>query len=353
LKVALAGLSQSGKTTFFDAITGLHAATGAPRARTEYHLGHITVPDERLDFIAELVKPKKVTHATIDLVDLPGIERGAGRDVAKINTAVLAQMRESDAVAVVVRAFESDSVAHPLKSVNPSRDLMEVLSDFALADLGIIEKRIEKLKKGRSGLTNEEKRELELLEKFSAQIENSGTLAKCGLSADEEKAVRQYQFITLKPVAVVLNCSEEDIRKPETIETEFPVIKTSAEMEREIAELDEADRDAFMKELGIADPAVARFIRGIYELMGLVTFFTVSEPEVRAWTVPKGTSAVEAAGKVHTDMARGFIRAEVYNFNDLKEAGDERALRASGKFQLHGKEYIVQDGDVLKIRFHV
>jgi len=350
VKVALTGLAQSGKTTFFDAVTGLHALSGFSRA--EANLGQIRVPDDRLDFLGKLVKPKKLTHATIDLVDIPGIARGA--DAVKNNPSLIAQMREAEALAIVVRAYESGNVAHPLGSIDPARDVAEVHSDFAIADLDILEKRIEKLHKGaRAGLKPEEKRELELLEKLLAVAQENDSLAGLELAPDDEKHIRQFQFLTRKPMAVILNCSEEQLAGPPSVDTPLPVIPVCAEIEKEISELAEADRAAFMEELGIGESAATRLIRGFHGLMGAVTFFTTAGSETKAWTIRRGTNVLEAAAKIHSDMARGFIRAEVYNLKDLEQAGDIRSLKAAGKVSVESKDYIVQDGDVIQVRFNV
>jgi GTP-binding protein YchF len=349
MKIALAGPRFSGKTTLFAAVTGLPLDPAKAAAITGV-LSRVNVPDPRLDRLAEVLKPKKHTFAQLDLLDFPGIDLG---ETSEHKRQLLAQLREMDALVLVVGAYaEGESLAKAAGMVDAVR------TEFFFSDLDILEKRIEKLKASvtRPTKTQElEKKELALLERLRAEAERRETLAGIALDANEEKFLRGFAFLSQKPMRVVLN--EKDVppsELPPDVQSKCPgALRLSAKLEQEIAELPSEERAPFMKELGLVEPAGPRLIRSIYALLGLQTFFTTAGDECRAWTIRKGDNAVTAAGKVHNDMAAGFIRAEVYPFDDFMSHGSEKALRSKGLIRAEGRDYLVKDGDILHILFNV
>ena len=347
MKVGIVGFPVSGKTTIFNALTGLKAQTGPHAKEGNPHLGVIKVPDKRAESLGAMLRLKKITHVEIIFVDFaPGKDERA-LDVNRIN-----QMKEVDALAQVVRCF-----ANPYSQALPSplKEIQDFEAELKLADLAVIENRLERLKKEKG-----REHEKELLDRCKAFIEEEQPLRLLSLSEEEERALSGFGFLSRKPLLILLNLEEEDIGKAppgelidylakERLET----ISLSGKVEMEVTELGEEERLEFLKELGITDLARDRFVRSCYTLLELVSFLTHNEQEVRVWSIRKGTSALKAAGKVHTDMERGFIRAEVVHYNDFVQYGSEAKCREAGKFRLEGKEYIVQDGDIIRFRFHV
>ena len=354
MRAALIGPSYSGKSTLFAAVAeagGSHVHLERPDAE---HLAVVKVPDERLEWLGELYKPQKLTHAELELVDVPGLDLTdqASRQRARVHWPAV---RQSDMIVIVLRDFHDDAVPPYRGRVEAAADLEELRSELLFSDLEQVAARIEKLNAalGKRGPEHDENaRELQLMERMQEALEAEKPLSEAIANEAEEKMVRAFAFLTLKPALAVLNCDEDAGGGGEGFGG-YPAIRLSAKVEEEIAALEASERGEFMEAMGISTPAGERLIRSCYEAMNLVSFFTVVGKEVRAWSVPAGTSALAAAGEVHTDMARGFIRAEVIAFDDLRAAGDEKQARAAGKYRLEGKQYVVQDGDAIVFRFSV
>lgn len=344
MKVGLIGHRGAGKTTIFNMLTGLQARVGGFGGKEEVHLGVIKVPDARIDKLSAIFKPKKTTYAEIRFTDFPPSE---GEENLKSSSALLAQMREVEAIALVLRDF--DSGAQPLK------DLNDLLTEMILADLAVVENRRSRLKKEKARPQEEA-----LLERCAQALEDEQSLRTLDFSADEEALASGFGFLSRKPLLVIFNQAEEKAGRPlaESFEAELQRrglvgLALAGKVEMEIAQLDAADRAAFLKEIGVEEPARDRFIRAAYALMHLISFFTTGEDEVRAWTITRGTVAKKAAGKIHSDIERGFIRAEVVHYEDFIACGSEAKCREAGKLRLEGKDYVVQDGDIIHFRFAV
>ncbi|MFH0962488.1 MAG: DUF933 domain-containing protein [Planctomycetota bacterium] len=351
MRLALTGLRASGKTTLFNAATGAGVHTG--EHGVEVHIGQVKVPDPRVEALAEMTRSKKVTHASVEFVDLVGIAPQASVE-AKLNAQVFAQMRETDGVALVLRAFRSANVAHPLGPVDPARDLALLLDELLLADTLIVQKRIDKLRvevTKPKPTSAQEKHELALLEKCLALLEQQVPARRMELAPVELLALSSFQLLTLRPVLVVVNVDEQEIGKPVALEADLPLLTVSAEIEAELAALPEAERQELAEEYGLAAPVGLRLAQAACAALDGLTFLTSNEKEARAWIIRRGSSALEAAAKVHTDIARGFIRAEVVSFDQLAGCGSFRDARAKGKTRLEGKDYVVQEGDVIEFRF--
>ena len=356
MRMAIIGLPLSGKTTLFDALTGRHDEPGHYAAPGSVQLGAVRVADERVAFIAEVVKPKKATYAQTEFVDIGGLFTGEKASVEAVDA-----LRSADGFVKVVRAFQDAAVPHLKGSVDPRRDLAEIDADLFVVDLDIIERRVERLRASTRKPTpkqDEEKAELALLERLSGELEAAGALSALALSDDERKRVRGFQFLTQKPGVVVVNVGDGQIADADAIvgalgEQPCPRMAICAAMEREILELEPGERGPFLEDLGLGELSEDRLVRASLEALDLITFFTANDRELRAWLIARGSSALEAAGKVHTDMARGFIRAEVVPVAELRAHGSFREVRAHGKERLEGKDYVVQDGDILNIRFSV
>lgn len=362
MQVTIVGVPGSGKTTVFNALTGGHAETGGfSGARAAPNVGVVKVPDERVDRLAALFTPKKTTYADVTYVDV-AIPAGAARE-GTINPDVLALVRNADALLHVARAFEDPSAPAPS---DPWRDVDELDLEFTVADLSVIEKRLEKLRtQGRHGSQAERdlaQREEELLKRLEPHLSDGLPLRSFGLTSDEELLLRGYRFLTQKPVLVVLNVDEGRLPEVGTLEAagreryaqpHTDVAALAGKIEAEIGELPEEDARLFMDDLGIAEPSRGRVIRLTYELLGLFSFFTAGEDECRAWTLRRGSTAVDAAGAIHSDLARGFIRAQVIGVDELLEAGSMAEARKRGILRQEGKDYQVADGEVLEILFNV
>jgi len=344
MKVGLIGHRGAGKTTLFNMLTGLRAHVGGFGGKEEVHLGVIKVPDTRIDKLAQIYKPKKTTYAEIRFTDFPPSE---GDENLKSNSAVITQMREVDAIALVLNDFESG--AEPLRALN------DLLTDMILADMTVVENRRARLKK-------EKARPLEeaLLERCARTLENEESLRNLAFTPDEENLLAGFGFLSRKPVLVLFNQGDDRAGRALAPELEAELKRRGLEglalagkVEMEIAQLDEGDRETFLKEIGIQESARDRFIRASYRLLDLISFLTTGEDEVRAWTIAQGTNARKAAGKIHSDIERGFIRAEVAAYADFIAYGSEAKCKEAGKLRLEGKDYVVQDGDIIHFRFAV
>lgn len=365
MQIAIVGLAGSGKTTVFNTLTRGHAQTGG-YGGMELHVGTVKVPDERLDRLAEIFKPRKVVHADVTYFDLPAppssVEGRVGTE--ELPADQLARLREADALLHVVRAFEDAAVPHAEGSVDAWRDLERLDLEFILADLSVMEKRLERLKaSGHHGTPAERDandRELALLERLHKPLLAGQPLRDAAIDPEEEKSIRGFRFLTQKPVLVLINVGESDLPREAEIVAGIGgrykhqralVDALSAKIEMELGELEADDAGAFMVELGLHESSLDRVIRLSYRLLGLISFLTAGPDEVRAWPVPDGSSSVDAAGAIHTDLAKGFIRAEVVRFDDLVALRSMAEARKHGKLRSEGKAYIVQDGDVIEILF--
>jgi GTP-binding protein YchF len=357
VKIGLLGLPRSGKTTLFNLLTGARVATSRYEGeRAELHAGMVRVPDPRVDRLSALFTPRKTTYASFEVVDLAGITRGerAGLDAR--------EFRGADALLHVVRAFDDPTLGGP----DPRRDIVDLEMELLLADLEVVERRLERLELSlRKRRTDAEAAEQAVLQRLKTALEAETPLRAAGLSADEARAIRGFTFLSEKPILHCVNLHEKGLAEgPRIIEAcgladvaarpQTRVGWVSAVIEAEVAQLAGEERDAFLTDLGLAEPAINRVLYDCYALLGLVSFFTVGEDEVRAWPIRAGTRAQDAAGTVHSDIARGFIRAEVTAYADLLATGGSLAeVRARGQLRLEGKDYPVQDGEICHFRFNV
>lgn len=347
-RVGILGLPQSGKSTLFEILVqGAGASAAAAQGRER--IAVIVVPDARVDALSAMYAPKKTTHARIQFVDTVAAGQTSARAAAK-GPDLFSGVRNSDALLAVVRGFESPAVPAP-NGVDPARDLRDLESELILNDLAIVEARLEKLAKEIRVGRKENEREHALLGRLKDGLEAGRPLRGETLDAEDVKLVRGFQFLTLKPLLVVVNQGEGEKRPLPAAGPKSVVVGLPAHLEREVVALAPAERDAFRAELGIEQDGLSLVIRACYELLGLISFFTVGPDEVRAWTLRQGDGAVEAAGAIHTDLAKGFIRAEVVHCDRLLEAGSESAAKEKGWVHLEGRDYTVQDGDCIEIRF--
>ena len=357
MQVALIGLTQSGKSTLFTAVTEGHVHSDAA-AMHQVDKAIVKVPDARLGVLSDIYKPKKTTPATVEFLDLPGLgfEDESGRHEAR---RIIAQARQAAMLVLVIRAFESDAVAAYRSRVNPADDIELVKNELLLADLELIANRIDKLEIAITKPTKtpeQNKRELALLRRCHDAVENIQPLSDVIENPEEEKMLRSFGFLTLKPIQVVLNINEggraESVEFTESQE-DSDALQLCATLEAELAVLSPDERGVFLEEMGIKEIARDRLVHNCYRTLNLVSFITVGADEVRAWTVPADCPAVEAAGEVHSDIQRGFIRAETVHYDDFIAAGDMKGAKAAGKVRLEGKSYPVQDGDIINLRFNV
>ncbi|MCP4203405.1 MAG: redox-regulated ATPase YchF [bacterium] len=351
MQLGIVGFPKTGKTTLFNLLTHSHEATDKFSKSSEAHLAICQVPDERLQKLTGLFSPKKKTPATVQFVDVPGVTHQEGS--ADLN---LTRLKEVAALIHVVRAFEDEEIPHPEGSVDGERDLASFDLELIFADLELVERRIERLEKNRKrGLSPDERLELELLlESIKPALENETPLRQVELAEADEKRLRGFQLLSAKPLLVVWNVSEGDlgVEAPHA-GAHVRTVVMSLPIEEEISELPEDEQREFLAELGLEEPSLVRAIRASYELLGLISFFTVGEDECRAWTIREGTIAQKAAGTIHSDLDRGFIRAEVVAWDKLLEHGSMAKCREVGVLRLEGKEYAVQDGEIMHVRFNV
>ena len=367
MQIAIVGLAGSGKTTVFNTLTRGHAETGG-FGGLQLNVGVVKVPDERLTRLTALFHPKREVHADVTYVDLPApprVEGGHG-GANDMPADQLARLRNADELLHVVRVFESAAFPHPDGSVDPVRDIERLDLELLLSDLAVVEKRVERLRtQGHHGTPAEREandRELAVLERLLPGLQEGTPIRDAGLAEDEAKILRGFRFLTEKPVLVLLNIGEADLPRQAELVASIAdryrhhatvVDALSARVEMEVGELDAADAALFMEELGLVESSLDRVIRLSYRLLGLISFFTAGPDETRAWTVPDAATAVDAAGAIHSDLARGFIRAEVVPFEDLVALGSTAEARKAGKLRSEGKTYRVRDGDVIEILFNV
>jgi ribosome-binding ATPase len=362
MDLAIVGLERSGKTTLFNALTGGDAQTGGYGGGLEPNLGTVKVPDERLDKVCGLIKPKKVTYAEVRYVDFPGAGFSKENGPA---AQYLSGLSRADALIHVVRLFPSEAVAHPEGSLDPARDLSLLEMELAFADLAIIERRLDRLeaemRSRKAGDRDAGEKEGQLLRRFKDLLEGEKALRNLQLTDDERKLVAGFGFLTLKPLLVVLNVDDDSGLRLAEIESEFAellgassvAVAVPAKVEEELAQMSPSDAAEFRADMALPESALTRVIKESYRVLGLISFLTVGEPEGRAWPVPTGTTALKAAGVVHSDMERGFIRAEVIGWRELLDAGSMAEARRRGILRTEGKTYVVQDGDVLHVLLNI
>jgi GTP-binding protein YchF len=359
LKVSIIGLSNTGKTTIFNALTGqnIETTTYATLAG-EPHIGVVKVPDPRLDELSRIFQPKKTTHAVVEYVDYIGLTRGSTEQ----NRKILDLIKDVDATVHVVRAFQDEAVVHPAGDLDPARDIEMIELELIFGDLELVEKRLERMEEGKKRGKKPNEAEKRLLIKCKEHLEKEIALRDVRFSQEEQNAMKPLQFLSTKPEIVVSNIGEKDLNTDFAkdlqtgISARYPslsVITLCGKIEMEIAQLPPDEKRPFLDELGIDEPASNKLIHACYTMLGLISFLTVGEDEVRAWTIKKGTNAQKAAGKVHSDIERGFIRAEVVSFDDFISSGGMHPAREKGLLRLEGKTYIVKDGDIIDFRFNV
>jgi len=348
LKIGIYGAPYSGKTTIFKLLVG----------NVNEEIGMAKVPDERVDFLSSIYKPKKTTYASIEFVDLPGLSPDLPR---KEKNQILSKIQNVDALLWVIRAFEDESV--PRYFEDAGKEVEYLHDELLIRDLEIAETNIEKLKNSKRKLSREEERQLQALERCAAALNDEKFVKLIDLSEDEKKALSSFGFFTMKESIVAVNLDEESFRKKtykgkekvkEIVdENSLALMEMCGKLEMEINELEEDERREFLNDLGLKESGIDRLARVVYSKLGLISFFTVGEDEVKAWTIKKGTNFKKAAGKIHTDIERGFIRAEVVKYSDMKEFKSMKEIKAKGLMKLEGKDSIVEDGDIVNIRFNV
>ncbi len=358
MQIGLVGLQYSGKTTLFNTLIGKASDEGG-FAENESKIEVVKIPDERLDKLTEIFKPKRKVNATIEIFDTPGLRMSEDGKV-KITTAFLNDVRNNDALFFVVRQFKNNAVPHPMGEINPARDINFLESEFLLSDLAFLETRLERLNKEYKKKKDDNlKKEITLIEECYNSVVEEKPLRTLGLKKEELKLLSGFQLLTLKQLAIALNLDEETIAESDEIvdsireklnDKTVEIIPFSAKIENELAQLEEDDRFMFMEDLGIKESALSKILRTSYDILGLQSFFTVGEDETRAWTIKKGYTAQQAAGVIHTDFYNRFIRAEVVHYDDFIKYGSFQKCKEAGAWRLEGKDYTVKDGDILNIR---
>ena len=361
MHIGIIGLPSSGKTTVFNALTRGHVQTDAfTSGRMEVHTAVVQVPDERVDRLAAMFNPKKVTHAQVHYKDIAGLARGLGES-GGLSGPLLNEIGQNDALLLVIRAFSDPDVLHPEGDIDPARDMQLVETELLLNDMVVVTNRLERIKtrlgKGGDAREREQARaEQALLEKLLGHLETEKPVRDLALSPEEERTLRGFSLLTQKPLLILVNIDDDadesvaaSFARPDAPQT--AVVALRGKLEAELAQMEPDEASEFLTEFGITEPGLSRVIHLSYHLLKVQSFFTVGEDEVRAWTIPVGAAALDAAAAIHTDLARGFIRAEVINYADLMAMGSMAEARRHGKLKLEGKEYIVQDGDIVHIRF--
>lgn len=363
LTAGIVGLPNVGKSTLFNAITKQKIlAANYPFATIDPNVGVVVVPDERLDFLNDLYKPKSLVPTTIEYTDIAGLVKGASVGEG-LGNKFLSHIREVDAIVEVVRCFEDKNIIHVESNIDPIRDIEIINVELLLADLEVIDNRINKIGK-KAILSNDKlvKKEAELLNRIKESLEQNIPIRKINFEEEEYKMIKHFNLITAKPIIYMANVSEEDIQNGnEYVEKvkeyakaeNAQVITVCAKIESELSELNDEDKLEFLKDLGIEESGLNKLIKATYDLLGLATYFTAGSDEVRAWTFKKGMKAPQCAGIIHTDFEKGFIKAEVMSYDDLKLYGNDKAVKEAGKLRLEGKDYIMQDGDICFFRFNV
>ena len=363
LTAGIVGLPNVGKSTLFNAITKAGAEmANYPFATIEPNVGMVEVPDKRLERIQELIPAKKIVPTTFEFTDIAGIVKGASKGEG-LGNQFLENIRQTDAIVHVVRAFDDAGITSVSGKVDPIEDIDTINLELVMADLDAVNKRLAKVQRAAKGRDKEALAELEVLNKIKPVLENGQSVRSIEFNDQEQKIVKGLFLLTSKPVLYVANIAEEDMADPdankymdaikEHVKGDGEVIGVAAAAEEQIAEMDEEEKADFLEMEGVEEPGLNRLIRAAYKLLGLETFFTAGGPETRAWTFKKGTKAPQAAGIIHSDFERGFIRAEVMSFADLDELGSAQAVKEAGKLRLEGKEYVMQDGDIVEFRFNV
>ena len=363
MKIGIVGLPNVGKSTMFNSITNAGAeCANYPFCTIEPNVGVVPVPDERLDVLTKMYNPEKTTHAVIEFVDIAGLVKGASKGEG-LGNKFLSHIREVDSIVEVVRCFENPNVVHVDGDINPTRDIETINLELIFADIETIDKRLDRARKQ---LKADKKAQLEIdvLEKIKAVLESGKSARTVELNEDEKELIKDVYLLTSKPILYIANVSEEQLSNSnndkyvnevrEYAKSEnAAVIPLCVKIEEELSSLDEDDKKELLEALGLAESGLDKVIKASYDLLGLMSFLTAGEPEVRAWTIKKGTKAPEAAGKIHSDIQRGFIKAEVVSYDDLIREGSMNAVKEKGLLRMEGKEYIMQDGDIVLFRFNV
>ncbi len=358
MKIGISGLPKSGKTTIFNALTRLEADTSLYDSKMEPNLGNVLVLDERITHLSDLYKPKSTIYANIEFIDFPAMSE-VNESHQFLGTSSMTLLKNTDALAIVLRNFSDPVLDETYHKPDPVKDFKSIYEEFILSDLITAEKRLEKIELGykRGIKTPAILLEEKVLRQIVETLNEIKPISSLSFTEDELKTIRGFQFLSQKPVLIVINSDENNLYQNDTIINSLKdyatCIEFAGKFEMELSRMDEEEAKMFMDDMNIKDSAINVFTQTAYSVLGLISFFTVGTDEVRAWTIHKGDTALEAAGKIHSDLARGFIRAETFNYSDFNTLGSEKAIREKGLFRLEGKTYIVKDGDIINVRFNV